>query len=394
MHIAKKKYHFAIIRTRMFNMLFMYGNSGAVPPKNTERKHFTGYKTLNAHVHPNARQVPRIYLNTISFFPHISKEQAHVMKIRTPGALDYNEGVSSSPVQIQNTTLPSPIQTHRNDNNNNMVKFAAMTQENQKVIAKKEQDDDDHTEISCLQCGSIQPVFVSGQPNDLEVPMVPPKEITIKTRTVVATNDETKIIPRMIEIPGWLQDDSQTQPLSRPPMIERHKSVPKSGGTPKSPSRRRSSHKRHDSCPANVLTTSLENGVCSPARSSLIVNGKVLSDIPHRRETPLLANARPSLMHQLQCSAGAISVGSIVGQSSFHTIPTESSASFSSSDPSFYQHLRVQRTLNNILHESTSKRRGVVRTELKFMWEKISLPLKQMGQKDSVDLRRASGCLT
>lgn len=106
--------------------------------------------------------------------------------------------------------------------------------------------------------------------------------------------------------------------------------------------------------------------------------------------------------------SGTVSVGSIVGQSTFVTAPT-SSASTGGIDnvESFRRHLKVQRMLNTIVAGPTNRRASRIQRELKCVWNHVSSPIQRWMDKLSpksaatsgslsseVKLKRSAGCLT
>lgn len=250
-----------------------------------------------------------------------------------------------------------------------------------------ESDEENQSEISSLQVGSVLR-FMKVDPATQNQPMNPPQEIAIRLHVPIGEPQTGKF-----EVPHWLRMDKELLPPSNIPTLRRGRSAPQQlgHGSPCAPTTPK--HVHIDSCP-NVHS-SPETAMASPARS-LIVNGKVQHNIPHRedKDSRLLSKARPALIQHRNLS-GTISVGSIVGKSSFHTVPTDASSSGSSAEvQGYYQHLQAQRTLNILNGTPIRRRRKFVRSELKYVWNRASSPLKQFGKEASVDFRRASGCLT
>jgi hypothetical protein len=251
------------------------------------------------------------------------------------------------------------------------------------------ESEDNQSEISSLQVGSVLRL-IDVDPATQNQPMNTPQEITIRLHAPIKIGERQ---PEKFEVPDWLRVDKELLPLSSIPTLRRGRSAPQQCGSPRTPTRPR--HVRIDSCPD--VYPSPETAMASPARS-LIVNDKVQHNIPHRedRDSILLSKARPALIQHRHLS-GTISVGSIVGKSSFHTVPTDTSSTGSSAEvQGYYQHLQAQRTLNILNGTPTRRRRrSVMRSELKYVWNRVSSPLKNKYVKEaSVDFTRASGCLT
>ena len=249
------------------------------------------------------------------------------------------------------------------------------------------ESEDNKSEISPLQVGSVLRI-VDVDPTTQNQPMHPPQEITIRLHAPIKIGEQQT---EKFEVPDWLRVDKELLPPSSIPTLRRGRSAPQQCRSPRTPTRPK--HVRINSCP-NAYP-SPQTAMASPARS-LIVNGKVQHNIPHRedKDSILLRKARPALIHHRNLS-GTISVGSIVGKSSFHTIPTDTSSSGSSAKvQGYYQHMQAERTLNILNGTPTRTRRSIVRSELKYVWNRVSSPLKQFGKEASVDFTRASGCLT
>ena len=248
------------------------------------------------------------------------------------------------------------------------------------------ESEDNQSEISSLQVGSVLRL-VDVDPATQNQPMHPPQEITIRLHAPITIGERQT---EKCEVPDWLRVDKELLPPSSIPTLRRGRSAPQQCGSPRTPTRPK--HVRINSCP-NAYP-SPETAMASPARS-LIVNGKVQHNIPHRedKDSILLSKARPALIHHRNLS-GTISVGSIVGKSSFHTVPTDTSSSGSSAKvQGYYQHLQAQRTLNILNGTPTQRRRSIVLSELKYAWNRVSSPLKQFVKEVPVDFTRASGCL-
>jgi hypothetical protein len=254
-----------------------------------------------------------------------------------------------------------------------------------------EPDEDNQSEISSLQVGSVLRI-VAVAPDTHNQPMNPPQEITIRLHAPITIGGPQA---EDFEVPDWLRVGKELLPPFPIPTLRRGRSVPQQErGSPRTPTGPK--HVRIHSCP--IIYSSPETAMTSPARS-LIVNGKVQHNTPHRedKDPMLLSKARPALIQNRNLS-GMISVGSIVGKSSFHTVLTENSSSRSSATveaQGYYQHLQAQRTLNILNGTPIGKRRSsIVRSELKYVWNRVSSPLKQFVKEPSADFTRASGCLT
>ena len=184
-------------------------------------------------------------------------------------------------------------------------------------------DLDDCTDISPLQCGSIKPDPNYDPTSDPQFKQfVPPEEIIVRIKQ---------------EVPEWLRLDK--------PTLDRRRSTPIF----------RPSNdllRRQTSCRSRLQESSMEN--------MYVVDGKTVTLSPRRHARKL---------------SGQISIGSIVGQSSLHTSPTESC---SSDDES--------RKLDMV-----PERKSFVKREFKYFLGKVA-PLFKRG--DHIDLQRSRGCLT
>ena len=271
----------------------------------------------------------------------------------------------------------------------------AIQQNKQSLVLK-----DTVSVISPLQCGSIKPVLVDpSMAARLEQPFVPPAEIIIRVRVPLAETQSpkqptsgTREAParKNHAVPDWLRDVSTPvlPPSSIPSSVERQRSDPatpcrSSSRSPNtSPQRIPPGHVRRESCPVRLIPE-------SPNRSEQRQPPETTSPFVSKKAD--LQDGEQYHRHEISDTA---SVASRVGQSSVHTVPTESSCS-SSSEDAYYQHTRVNRTFALVSPDATTKRRSVVRSELSHMWGKVSSPLKKQGNKpDILDLKRASGCLT
>lgn len=121
-------------------------------------------------------------------------------------------------------------------------------------------------------------------------------------------------------------------------------------------------------------------------------------------DVSILGN-RPRRIHHRNPST-ALSVGSIVGQSSFVTAPsaahTATSSSFSGQSQSWQHQQNAQRALDDLVADVTTTatmamhtRRNPVKEDMKYIWGRVSTPIRRLaGTDEIVILNRASGCLT
>ena len=127
--------------------------------------------------------------------------------------------------------------------------------------------------------------------------------------------------------------------------------------------------------------------------------------VSSQEDISILGN-RPRRHHYRNPST-ALSVGSIVGQSSFVTAPssatlTATSGSFSDQSQSFQHQQNAQRALDDLVAEVTTPaamamhaRRNPVKEDMKYIWGRVSTPIRRLtGTDGKVILQRASGCLT
>jgi len=218
--------------------------------------------------------------------------------------------------------LYSPTSNHNNNNNNNTMPhrprvWSAPIEDN--II------DDDISVVSPLGCGSIRPnpnYDPAKDPMLVHRPFIPPLEITVKT---------------MVPVPDWLRMDP-TDSMSIPSLT--------SSSKPSIVSMQKSNH-----------TAKTE------ATTSYVINGKPIFVSP--RHVRKISN---------------ISIGSIVGQSSLHTSPTEDSS---------YGADAAVGSGGGGRHERKS---SLVRAEFKHFIGKM--PLFSGNSKKDVNLQRARGCLT
>jgi hypothetical protein len=123
-----------------------------------------------------------------------------------------------------------------------------------------------------------------------------------------------------------------------------------------------------------------------------------------QEDVSILGN-RPRRHHHRNPSTG-LSVGSLVGQSSFVTAPsvtqTATSTSFSDQSASWQHQQYAQRALDHLVAEVTTPaamamqtRRNPVKEDMKYIWGRVSTPIRRLtGTDGKVILNRASGCLT
>jgi hypothetical protein len=212
---------------------------------------------------------------------------------------------------------------------------------------------DDLSHVSPMQCGSIRPD-----------PGYKP-ELDPANRTFIPPPIEITVRIKQEPIPDWLKLDvdsttkkrqSEPSPRSAIPTLDRQRSAPTTTTTTTCPC-----------SPQQGLCKQVSFGSRHTNESSttpyLIKNGKPITTLSPRRR------------HERNGSATKISVGSIVGQSSLHTSPTDLSSNAGS------QPMLIVPERKSLL---------VLRTELKHFISRM--PLFQ--RKHSLDLKRARGCLT
>jgi hypothetical protein len=123
-------------------------------------------------------------------------------------------------------------------------------------------------------------------------------------------------------------------------------------------------------------------------------------------DVSILGN-RPRRQHHHRNPSTALSVGSVVGQSSFVTAPsatlTATSGSFSDQQSQSWQHQQnAQRAVDHLVADVTTPaamamhtRRNPVKEDMKYIWGRVSTPIRRLtGTDGKVILKRASGCLT
>uniref|UniRef100_A0A8J9X2Q4 Uncharacterized protein n=1 Tax=Phaeodactylum tricornutum TaxID=2850 RepID=A0A8J9X2Q4_PHATR len=123
-----------------------------------------------------------------------------------------------------------------------------------------------------------------------------------------------------------------------------------------------------------------------------VADQSLISQVTEDDTLSLLGN-RPR-RRPVRGSSSAISVGSIVGQSSLKTVPTLATVSIS--EQSFTHQIKAQQTLDSLVAERSPMRHGLVKRELHYMFKSVSSPLRRFQQsRQKVDLQRTNkGCLT
>jgi hypothetical protein len=265
--------------------------------------------------------------------------------------------------------------------------------------------DDDRSAVSSLSNDSRRRMSPGWESDETEPKGPPPKEIDIP---VLITT----------EVPDWLKDDSSLSSAADdpPPPPPPDLTPIWTGGA--SPANVRPTMGRNRSSPCMPFstpdmrklprpTTTRALTISTIQTSSTIAEGSstIGSDtfVSAQEDVSILGN-RPRRLHHRNPST-ALSVGSIVGQSSFVTAPsaTPTGTSSSFSDQSWHQHqLNAQRAMDHLVSEVTTPaamamhtRRNPVKEDMKYIWGRVSTPMRRLtGTEGKVELKRASGCLT
>jgi hypothetical protein len=268
---------------------------------------------------------------------------------RSNGRYQPQASVTANPISspyyassMRRDLSPKPCSPNNNNNNSNNNNNNNMQHHRPRVSVVVEKDGDDLSVISPLECRSIRPdphYDPAKDPMILNRPFIPPLEITVKA---------------LVRIPDWLRMDAVEQESSSNNNNNNNNNmmmmIPSLGGSPK-PSiaaRQKSNH-----------TARTEAG----STSYVTANGK-----------PVVVVLSPRRHVRKPSNTMSISIGSIVGQSSLHTSPTEDSSLDDSG-----------------ARLCVPERKSLMRTEFKHFVSKM--PLFHYSKKD-VNLQRARGCLT
>jgi len=146
-------------------------------------------------------------------------------------------------------------------------------------------------------------------------------------------------------------------------------------------------------------------GTLSLASPTLSLNAEVVENtsmasgsqvITRRRSRTQEGPSRPPHIHRrvaTSTSFNTISVGSIVGQSSWQTAPATTVTSTSSNLSEQLHMIRANKRLQEL--SRTTPRRNPVADDLKYLLEKVASPISKTWKKEEkVELCRSSGCLT
>ena len=274
------------------------------------------------------------------------------------------------------------------------------------TAAVKEQEDD-RSDVSSLSHDSRRRW---GQDENEPPKGQPPQEITILVPNTTA--------------PEWLQDDEDSSSSPPPPPPLELLLVWTGGPSPGIPrptmGRNRSSPMVFASTSSSTLTRSslqpsLRRGGTIGNNSSMSKNleSSTLSGSTIVGEASILSLEEMSFLgnpqrrcHRRKPSA-ALSIGSMVGVSSFVSVPTATptaTSSFSDCNNSWRHELQAHEILETVHADPTysnssirhgSRKRNPVKEELKYVWGRVATPMRRLtGTKKTVDLQRASGCLT
>ena len=233
---------------------------------------------------------------------------------------------------------------------------------------------EDGSEVSSLESGSIDRVAfhaASQNPPQESMPAHPPQEIRIRLKAPVRSDAQVKAEEaESFQVPDWLRGISN----------HNHSSSSSIGGSkcspPTTPTRRTRTGLSRGASYSH--SSSFQHAPGSPAQT-LVVNGKEKSSVAYR-----LPGEEPVVVK--------ISVGSIVGQSSFRTVPTDTSSSGSSSTLTDLQEFFQYREATKFVLTGHDKRgNSFVRRELNHVWNRIKSPFKK---RQVPKLSRAKGCLT
>ena len=247
--------------------------------------------------------------------------------------------------------------------------------------------------IDSLQRSAVNPMEqegISQQPN-CESPFAPPQEIFIPMACTIRI------------VPDWLKSDPTPIPPSPPEAL---------GVT------RVSTKSRAIARPEAVVRRSAIGGgsnrvVVADVGSASIIRDSSPSRRRHPHHTDELVGNRPHRKHH-RGYTHSLSIGSLVGQSSFLTQPTTASSCLIPSNdgtfhhpnsislpnrwpPSFRGQLMKQQSLRAVPVRG-SKYRNPVKREMLYVLGKVAKPVKNLVRSSSLsekryDLRRSNGCL-
>jgi hypothetical protein len=255
--------------------------------------------------------------------------------------------------------------------------------------------DDDRSAVSSLSNDSrrrMSPGWDSEGPPPTEIDVhilitteVPDWLKETESSSSSATDDPPPPPPPPHLTPIWTGGAS---PADVRPTMGRNRSSPMSHNLPTG---------RPTTVPRVLTFSKIHDSSTIVGGSSNLSKGSVLSS---QEDVSLLGN-RPRRRHHRHPSL-TVSVGSLVGQSSFVTAPsaTATATSSSFSDQSWQHQLNAQRALDHLVGDVTTSatirtRRNPVKEEIKYVWGRVSTPIRRLtGTDETVKLKRASGCLT
>jgi hypothetical protein len=270
-----------------------------------------------------------------------------------------------------------------------------------------EAQDDDRSAVSSLSNDSRRRMTPGWGSEETEPKGPPPKEIDISVSIIT-------------EVPDWLKDTESSSSSAAddpPPPPPPDLSPIWTGGASPADVRPSMGRNRNRSSPIAMAFSTLDISRKLPRpttvprvltfskihESRTIAGGSSTiskcSFFSSQEDVSILGN-RPRRRHHRNPSS-ALSVGSIVGQSSFVTAPSASPTATSSfSDQSWQHQLNAQRALDRLVADVTTPaamhtRRNPIKEEIKYVWGRVSTPIRRLtGTDGKAKLTRASGCLT
>jgi hypothetical protein len=276
----------------------------------------------------------------------------------------------------------------------------------------EDEQDDDRSAVSALSNDSRRRMGSGADSDETEPKGPPPNEIDIPVLITTEVPDWLKDTDGSSD---WLEDteissssnaeDSPPPPPPPPPDL----TPILTGGV--SPTNIRPTMHRNRSSPTVIpfstpdmrklprptsISRVLTMGSTVTGGASTISKGSG-TFVSSQEDVSILGN-RPRRHHHRNPST-ALSVGSIVGQSSFFTAPsaalTATSGSFSDQSQS---HWALDQTVAEVTTPAAMamhNRRNPVKEDMKYIWGRVSTPIRRLtGTDGKVQLQRASGCLT
>jgi hypothetical protein len=272
----------------------------------------------------------------------------------------------------------------------------------------EDEQDDDRSAVSSLSNDSRRRMGPGWDSNETEPKGPPPNEIDISV--LIKT-----------EVPDWLKDtesrsSSATDNPPPPPPPPDLTPILTGGVSPTNIRPSMGRNHRSNLNPTPFSTPDMRKLPRPTSISRVLTMGSTITGgtstiskgsgtfVSSQEDVSILGN-RPRRHHHRNPST-ALSVGSVVGQSSFVTAPsaalTATSGSFSDQSQSFQHQKNAQRVLDHLVAEVTTptamamhNRRNPVKEDMKYIWGRVSIPIRRLAGTDGeVILQRASGCLT